>query len=48
MSFVSAQPAELTAAAENLKGIGLTLATQNVAAAAPTTGCPQRRTRSPL
>jgi hypothetical protein len=38
MSSVSAQPAELTAAAENLQCIGLTLATQNVAAAAPTTG----------
>ena len=38
MSFVSTQPAELTVAAENLQGIGSTLAAQNVAAAAPTTG----------
>ena len=38
MSFVSAQPAELAAAAENLQGIGSTLTAQNVAAAAPTTG----------
>jgi hypothetical protein len=38
MSFVSTQPAELTTAAENLQGIGSSLATQNVAAAAPTTG----------
>ena len=38
MSFVSTQPAELAAAAENLQGIGSTLAAQNVAAAAPTTG----------
>src|SRR5882757_7815600 len=38
MSFVSTQPTELTAAAENLQGIGSSLATQNVAAAAPTTG----------
>ncbi len=38
MSFVSTQPAELTAAAENLQGIGFSLAAQNVAAAAPTTG----------
>src|SRR5271163_3851143 len=38
MSFVSTQPAELTAAAENLQGIGSSLAAQNVAAAAPTTG----------
>ena len=37
MSFMNAQPAELTAAAENLQGIGSTLAAQNVAAAAPTT-----------
>jgi len=38
MSFVSTQPTELTAAAENLQGIGSSLAAQNVAAAAPTTG----------
>jgi hypothetical protein len=38
MSFVSTQPAELTAAAENLQGIGSSLAAQNVVAAAPTTG----------
>ena len=38
MSFVSTQPAELTTAAENLQGIGSSLATQNVAAAAPITG----------
>ena len=38
MSFVSTQPAELTAAAENLQGIGSSLAAQNLAAAAPTTG----------
>ena len=38
MSFVSTQPAELTAAAENLQGIGSSLAAQNVASAAPTTG----------
>jgi hypothetical protein len=38
MSFVSLQPTELTAAAENLQGIGSSLAAQNVAAAAPITG----------
>ena len=38
MSFVSTQPTELTAAAENLQGIGSSLAAQNVTAAAPTTG----------
>ena len=38
MSFVAAQPTELTAAAENLAGIGSALAAQNIAAAAPTTG----------
>jgi hypothetical protein len=38
MSFVSTQPAELTAAADNLQGIGSSLAAQNVASAAPTTG----------
>ena len=34
MSFTSAQPAESTAAAETLLGIGSILAAQNVAAAA--------------
>jgi hypothetical protein len=38
MSFVTAQPTELTAAAENLESIGSALTAQNVAAAAPTTG----------
>ena len=38
MSFVTTQPTELTAAAENLQGIGSSLAAQNVAAAALTTG----------
>lgn len=38
MSFVSAQPAELTAAAENLQGIGSTMTAQNAASAPPTTG----------
>jgi hypothetical protein len=38
MSFVSTQPTELTAAAENLQGIGSSLAAQNIAAGAPTTG----------
>jgi hypothetical protein len=38
MSFVSTQPTELTAAAENLQSIGSSLAAQDVAAAAPTTG----------
>jgi hypothetical protein len=38
MSFVSTQPTELTAAAENLQGIGSSLTVQNAAAAAPTTG----------
>jgi hypothetical protein len=37
MSFVTTQPTELTAAAENLQGIGSSLAAQNAAAAAPTT-----------
>jgi hypothetical protein len=36
MSCVSTQPTELTAAAENLQGIGSSLTTQNAAAAAPT------------
>ncbi len=38
MSFVSTQPAELTAAADNLQGIGSTMAAQTAVAAAPTTG----------
>ena len=38
MSFVSTQPTELTAAAENLQGIGSSLTAQNAASAAPTTG----------
>ena len=38
MSFVSTQPTELTAAEEDLQGIGSSLAAQNVTAAAPTTG----------
>jgi hypothetical protein len=38
MSFVSAQPTELSAAADNLQVIGSSLAAQNVAAATPTTG----------
>jgi hypothetical protein len=38
MSFLSAQPAELNSAAENLQVIGSSLAAQNVAAAGPTTG----------
>jgi PE family len=38
MSFVSTQPAELTAAAENLQGMGSAMTAQNAAAAAPTTG----------
>lgn len=38
MWFVSTQPAELTAAADNLQGIGWALTAQNAAAAAPTTG----------
>jgi hypothetical protein len=38
MSFVNAQPAELNSAAENLQIIGSSVAAQNVAAAAPTTG----------
>jgi hypothetical protein len=38
MSFVSTQPAELTAAADNLQGIGSTMVEQNAAAAGPTTG----------
>ena len=38
MSFVSAQPEDLTAAAGNLQGIGSAVTAQNAAAAAPTTG----------
>jgi hypothetical protein len=38
MSFVTAQPETLTAAADNLSGLGSTLSAQNAAAAAPTTG----------
>ncbi|BBZ22128.1 PE family protein [Mycolicibacter hiberniae] len=38
MSFVSAQPAELTAAAGELTGIGSAMAAQNAAAAPATTG----------
>ncbi len=37
MPFVSAQPTELTSAADTLQVIGSGLAAQNVAAAAPTT-----------
>jgi hypothetical protein len=38
MSFVSTQPAALTAAADDLQGIGSAMTAQNAAAAAPTTG----------
>lgn len=38
MWFVTAQPDELTAAADNLQGIGSGLTIQNAVAAAPTTG----------
>jgi hypothetical protein len=38
MPFVSAQPAELTAAADNLQGAGWAMTSQNAAAAVPTTG----------
>jgi len=38
MSFVSTQPAELSAAAENLQCIGSAMTTQNAAVAAPTAG----------
>jgi hypothetical protein len=38
MSFVSAQPAELTAAADNLQGAGWAMTSQNAAAALPTAG----------
>ena len=37
MSFVGTQPADLTAAAGNLQGIGSAMTGQNAAAAAPTT-----------
>ena len=37
MSFVSARPAELTAAADNLQGAGWAMTSQNAAAAVPTT-----------
>jgi PE family len=38
MSFVTTQPAALTAAAANLAGVGTTMRAQNAAAAAPTAG----------
>jgi hypothetical protein len=38
MSFVTAQPEALTAAAGALRAVGSALAAQNAAAAAPTTG----------
>ena len=38
MSFVTAQPEALTAAAGNLQAIGSALTAQNAAAASPTTG----------
>ncbi len=38
MSFVSADPASLSAAAETLSGIGSSMSAQNAAAAAPTIG----------
>ena len=38
MSFVTAQPEALAAAAGALQGIGSTMTAQNAAAAAPTTG----------
>ena len=38
MSFMSTQPADLSAAAENLQGIGSAMTAQNAAAATPTTG----------
>jgi PE family protein len=38
MSFVTTQPEMLAAAAGQLHGIGTAMATQNAAAAAPTTG----------
>ncbi|UQX09915.1 PE family protein [Candidatus Mycobacterium methanotrophicum] len=38
MSFVTTQPEMLTAAANQLQGIGTAIAAQNAAAASPTTG----------
>ena len=38
MSFMTAQPEALAAAAGTLQGIGSTMSAQNAAAAAPTTG----------
>ncbi|BBZ12490.1 PE family protein [Mycobacterium branderi] len=38
MSFVTTQPEALTAAAASLQGIGSAMASQNAAAAGPTTG----------
>ncbi|ORW01979.1 PE family protein [Mycobacterium kyorinense] len=38
MSFVTTQPEALTSAAASLQGIGSAMASQNAAAAAPTTG----------
>ena len=38
MSFVTAQPEMLAAAANQLQGIGTAISAQNAAAAAPTTG----------
>ncbi|QNI04990.1 PE family protein [Mycobacterium kubicae] len=38
MTFVTTQPAALTAAAGNLQGIGSAMRAENAAAAAPTTG----------
>jgi hypothetical protein len=38
MSFVTADPESLTAAAASLSGIGSAISAQNAAAAAPTTG----------
>jgi hypothetical protein len=38
MSFVTTQPEMLAAAASQLQGVGTAIATQNAAAAAPTTG----------
>src|ERR1700722_3735109 len=38
MSFVSTQPTEVSAAAENLQGIGSAMTAQNVAAATPING----------
>lgn len=38
MSFVTAQPEMLAAAAENLRALGASMSAENAAAAAPTTG----------